>query len=114
MSTSNPVRAWSNEDGDRWYAEGHHSDEAMREAAATFESEWRWREANAADFADGIVARVWLRPINPDDDETPFERVEEGAPGAQPWTLLDAELDHDAIDQRPQRRPAWAVREPSA
>ena len=105
---SDKVRAWSNEDGDRWFADGHHSDEEMREAAAECESDAVWREVTAADFAAARVFRGWFRPVNPDDDESPLERVEEGSPGAQPWTVLDAELDHDAIDRRPHKRPEWA------
>lgn len=114
MSDATKIHAWSNEDGDRWLAEGHHSDEAMREAAARTESEALWKEVTAADFAGGSVFRGWFRPINPDDEESPFERVDEGTPGAQPWTLIDADLDWDSINARPERRPAWAVREPSA
>lgn len=102
------LRAYSTEDGDRWFAEGHHSDEAMREAAAQTESEALWREVTASDFADGSVFRGWFRPINPYDEESPMQRVDEGTPGAQAWTVLDAYPDWEAIDARPRRRPEWA------
>ncbi len=110
--TNDQVRAWASEDGDRWFAEGHHSDETMRAAAARAESEALWRDVTADDFEDGSVFRGWFRPINPDDDESPLKRVDEGTPGAQAWTVLDAYPDWDAIDARPQSRPDWAGPKP--
>lgn len=102
------IHAWQTDDGDRWLAEGHHSDDEMREAAARAETEALWRDVTAADFAAGTVSRVWLRPLEPDDEESPLQSVESTAPGAAPWTVLDAEIDWDEIDARPQRRPSWA------
>lgn len=111
MSKADQIHAMCTEDGDRWFAEGHHPDEAMRAAAARAESEAIWREVTAEDFADGSVFRGWFILIHPDDEESPMQRVDEGTPGAQAWTVLDADLDWDSIDRRPERRPDWAQRQ---
>lgn len=100
------IQAWGSEDGDRWFAEGHHSDEEMRDAAARAESEATWRDVTAADFADGSVFRGWFRSLYPEDEESPLERCEESHPDAQAWTVLDAYLDQDSIDARPEKRPS--------
>lgn len=104
------IQAWADEDGDRWFAVGHVSDDEMRAAAARAESEALSREVTASDFADGSVSRGWFRPLDPDDDESPMRACVENESGAQAWTVLYASVDWDSIDARPKRRPG----EPSA
>jgi len=78
-------RAWGGEDGDDWYANGHHDLEAMKILAHRYETEDCGEDGiNEAEFEGAMLRHYWVRWIDDEHGET----AEAGSPGSEKMTSL--------------------------
>lgn len=77
--------AWGGEDGDDWYAPGHHDLETMKKMAEKYEVEdCGERPFLDSEFEHARLSHYWIRMV----DEEHGVIVEEGEEGAEPMTSL--------------------------
>lgn len=86
QEASEPAYVWCDEDGDTWYAEGHHLREVMMEGVIRCESDNGSTPPSRADFVDATITHRWY--LQDPKDEELGKWVPEGTPGAEPMTEI--------------------------
>jgi hypothetical protein len=85
-----PPTFWGTEDGDSWFADGHHDRGVSIEAVKRHEEEVSGEVfeelAGAIERGDLTVEHYWV--IECDQDDEVFHVVAEGTKGAQPMTMV--------------------------
>jgi len=77
--------AWGGEDGDDWYANGHHDLEVMKELVQKHEIDDCGEDGISEEgFQGAILRHYWVRWIDDEHGET----AKQGEAGAEPMTSL--------------------------
>lgn len=86
LESAECVNIWGDEDGDRWFAEGHWPLDVMREAVIRFEREVGGFGLTAENFTEARVSHYWIRE-DPEDEER-FDVSPEPSEGFRPATTI--------------------------
>ena len=81
---NNPPFCWGDEDGEEWFAEGHHGLTIMTMLVLNFEKEF----GAADEFDTDAESLQHYYAVNDPDNEERYLVVDENHPGAKPMTRI--------------------------